>query len=71
MSIAPTTAILTSPCLSLLTATSKAAREDAHAASTVQLVPPKLNLFATLPAETFGRIPAKLSLVHFGSNCST
>ena len=59
------------PSRSSLTAIPVAASDDAQAASTVKLVPPKSSRLAIRPAATFIRIPAKLSSVHSGSRSNT
>src|SRR5690606_12978857 len=61
-------AIITSlfPARSSLTAASRAAREEAQAASTTILIPPRLNRLETRPAITFCSVPEKLSSVIAG-----
>src|SRR5579884_3451948 len=67
VSTPPTITISLERDVSSRTARYTAANEEAQAASTAKFTPPRLKRFATRPAATFNRIPAKESSVQRGS----
>src|SRR3990167_9347130 len=64
VSTPPVMTISALPSCNSLNAMDNAANDVAHAASTTQLVPPKLNRLATRPATTLPNNPGKVASCH-------